>query len=395
MSTFLEKIYPFLNSEDKVIRRFVLQILDEQYKGKEEELLHILETNNLTLSVVAKFKKYPVSEKGIEKIINIMDTANDDIVQRELFSIILENADGKVLEAYKEELLKLKSFIQKQKLQLYIDWHYATTEELFSILGNHVIQLENEDYYNQQQFDLGARLVRELASREDLDEQQICSIIEEEMQKEWMNYKGIYYVMLAGERGIQQAVPMLAELIARPFEESLLVEIVSEALKKIGGDFVVEHVKEYMYNPEAEFFVVSVIGSVHTPYAEEVLLEALLQMENVSMKTVLASELCSQLSIKAIPHVAALVKEGYDEGLLELDEYIYANCKINNIEHPDILLWKKRIQDREEAHKNRYMGLENIFNQRPVLKKESIGRNDPCTCGSGRKYKKCCLKTDM
>jgi hypothetical protein len=27
-----------------------------------------------------------------------------------------------------------------------------------------------------------------------------------------------------------------------------------------------------------------------------------------------------------------------------------------------------------------------------VVKEEKIGRNDPCTCGSGKKYKKCCGK---
>lgn len=26
----------------------------------------------------------------------------------------------------------------------------------------------------------------------------------------------------------------------------------------------------------------------------------------------------------------------------------------------------------------------------PVEKKEKVGRNDPCPCGSGKKYKKCC-----
>ncbi|HKL25871.1 MAG TPA: SEC-C metal-binding domain-containing protein [Desulfuromonadales bacterium] len=26
----------------------------------------------------------------------------------------------------------------------------------------------------------------------------------------------------------------------------------------------------------------------------------------------------------------------------------------------------------------------------PVRRAEKIGRNDPCPCGSGRKYKKCC-----
>ena len=28
--------------------------------------------------------------------------------------------------------------------------------------------------------------------------------------------------------------------------------------------------------------------------------------------------------------------------------------------------------------------------QEPVRKGETIGRNDPCPCGSGKKYKKCC-----
>jgi preprotein translocase subunit SecA len=26
----------------------------------------------------------------------------------------------------------------------------------------------------------------------------------------------------------------------------------------------------------------------------------------------------------------------------------------------------------------------------PVLAKKTVGRNDPCPCGSGKKYKKCC-----
>ncbi|HHY91066.1 MAG TPA: preprotein translocase subunit SecA [Clostridiales bacterium] len=29
--------------------------------------------------------------------------------------------------------------------------------------------------------------------------------------------------------------------------------------------------------------------------------------------------------------------------------------------------------------------------QKPVVKKKTVGRNDPCPCGSGKKYKKCCM----
>ena len=29
----------------------------------------------------------------------------------------------------------------------------------------------------------------------------------------------------------------------------------------------------------------------------------------------------------------------------------------------------------------------------PKIKEHKIGRNDPCPCGSGKKYKNCCLNT--
>ncbi|MBC7324722.1 MAG: SEC-C domain-containing protein, partial [Moorella sp. (in: Bacteria)] len=28
--------------------------------------------------------------------------------------------------------------------------------------------------------------------------------------------------------------------------------------------------------------------------------------------------------------------------------------------------------------------------RQPVRREQKIGRNDPCPCGSGKKYKKCC-----
>jgi len=28
--------------------------------------------------------------------------------------------------------------------------------------------------------------------------------------------------------------------------------------------------------------------------------------------------------------------------------------------------------------------------KKPVVKKQKVGRNDLCPCGSGKKYKKCC-----
>lgn len=37
------------------------------------------------------------------------------------------------------------------------------------------------------------------------------------------------------------------------------------------------------------------------------------------------------------------------------------------------------------------MMLSKTFKQQPIVKGDKIGRNDPCPCGSGKKYKKCCI----
>lgn len=38
-----------------------------------------------------------------------------------------------------------------------------------------------------------------------------------------------------------------------------------------------------------------------------------------------------------------------------------------------------------------YSLLNQRVRQRPIVKDNKIGRNDPCPCASGKKYKNCCL----
>ena len=37
---------------------------------------------------------------------------------------------------------------------------------------------------------------------------------------------------------------------------------------------------------------------------------------------------------------------------------------------------------------------ESIVKPQPVRKDKKVGPNDPCPCGSGKKYKKCCMQKD-
>ena len=40
-----------------------------------------------------------------------------------------------------------------------------------------------------------------------------------------------------------------------------------------------------------------------------------------------------------------------------------------------------------------YALLNQRVRQRPIVKDSKTGRNDPCPCGSGKKYKNCCLSS--
>ncbi|MBS0271843.1 MAG: SEC-C domain-containing protein [Proteobacteria bacterium] len=46
-------------------------------------------------------------------------------------------------------------------------------------------------------------------------------------------------------------------------------------------------------------------------------------------------------------------------------------------------------EEEEHQHHAGCLHSKQIF---PAIQKVKIGRNDPCSCGSGKKYKKCCLK---
>ena len=47
----------------------------------------------------------------------------------------------------------------------------------------------------------------------------------------------------------------------------------------------------------------------------------------------------------------------------------------------------------EDNQKTMQMLAEYKMRHTPKIREYNIGRNDPCPCGSGKKYKNCCLKT--
>ncbi|MEY7999277.1 preprotein translocase subunit SecA [Clostridium sp. Mt-5] len=81
------------------------------------------------------------------------------------------------------------------------------------------------------------------------------------------------------------------------------------------------------------------------------------------------------------------------EGSEMFNEMIY-NIKVDTIKYL-LHVQIERAPERERVAKNLSTNQQedSVVKKRPVRKEKTVGRNDPCPCGSGKKYKNCCGRT--
>lgn len=130
-----------------------------------------------------------------------------------------------------------------------------------------------------------------------------------------------------------------------------------------------------------------------------------LQKENLYWKGVFVNHI-SDLQIKeAIPILKKMLEDEYydtfekgdiEESIEELEEdkklfpdIFQPYCKTRGKWEEHYANWEQNFYDaREEDNDN---DNDNEFFNQPPIRIKKIRRNEPCPCGSGKKYKKCCI----
>ncbi|HYX09873.1 MAG TPA: DUF1186 domain-containing protein [Bacteroidales bacterium] len=135
------------------------------------------------------------------------------------------------------------------------------------------------------------------------------------------------------------------------------------------------------------------------------------QDENVLDSELIALMVCDIVDIQA-KQLLPIIKQIYDEGLVSewisgTYESVAEDIEIIPSFSPrrDILTVSDRYKEVTETwagYNYNFSGNDfdfdstgnNMSRSEPVVKGPKIGRNDPCPCGSGKKYKKCCMSKD-
>ncbi|MGL4791782.1 MAG: SEC-C metal-binding domain-containing protein [Anaerotignaceae bacterium] len=133
---------------------------------------------------------------------------------------------------------------------------------------------------------------------------------------------------------------------------------------------------------------------------EQKIYEDILENKTTEIKGTI-TELSEKLNM-TIEHTVAFI-----DGINDILEDPYKIEELDENSHVEIAidfekLYKKMIEYKAE-HLYKLSQWKNVFDEkkmkelyiqqrdsRTVIKGEKIGRNDPCPCGSGKKYKKCC-----
>ena len=143
-------------------------------------------------------------------------------------------------------------------------------------------------------------------------------------------------------------------------------------------------------------YAASIFGDVHSDLALSAGLELLSLELDLDQRTWLATALVDQFATEAIDAARTVLMDEHPDSY-DLKSSLVVACKLMAYDLPELKQW-----ERELAEPRRPLVTERlpppVFNRldfqsdiSPVSTRVKIGRNDPCPCGSGKKFKKCCF----
>jgi hypothetical protein len=390
MNRFVERVEPYFLSEDPFVQRYAIEMLEDTYLPDGNTFLTGLDAvdrgpvSEYSSPILPNLMYLPLNEEGLKEVVNRLDVMGKKDNNRLFYLQLVTNASTELLITYRNRVKQYVGEVQLKEVEklptLTIEGHYMALADVMSYLDEHG--------FDQILYDYGKRIIKELVKKGGIESGEVQNRLRKNINKgEFFGFEGIYDVYMAGEIQEEGVIPQLVSLFKNEEEGDFLFEETANSLVKIGTDQVVREVEKIALYGNTYFYSLDVLGRIKTKEAEKALLRLFDQADDLTAKTIIADNLCRHLSTDAIPKIEDLIETGYEDGLLCLEESLYVNCVMNGIQHPKLPEWRHLLKVMELQMLNEPPALI----PQPVINDEKFGRNDPCPCGSGKKYKKCCL----
>ena len=283
------------------------------------------------------------------------------------------------------------------------------------------ICVEGVGKHSSSEVDFGhaSRVVEGVARQGEKYADRILDLLGQEIkdfENDPMTWLEIFLVMLAGEMRLERAIPAIVKKLHAIGD--VLSEQCVEALGKIGTDAAAEAVAEGWLESAWDYrlYATSALEKIHSDTTVRKCLQLLPRDKDLDIRTKLADALVCQMAEESIEPIRELVqRRAYDPANSDLMGRLVAVSTILGMTFPEYPIWKRAVEEQRVKTERRMEEMRSVFQApkpapppKPALAKEEdnflerkpapflrtekpVGRNDPCPCGSGKKYKKCCL----
>lgn len=284
------------------------------------------------------------------------------------------------------------------------------THRLWEMLEAFCEQEKDKHYVNEVDLGYAGRLAEAIAHDQAKADEVLGVLSEtyEDVVGDPMGWLEPLAVEIAGEMRLEPAVPLLVERLW--IDADWLREQCMDALAKIGTDAIVEGIVErFPGSPwHCKLFASGALGRLRSDLVVSRCLELAEAEEDWDIKESLLGAVLANLAPEGIEPARALVQKGS----VELRRDLLALSLLAGVEFPEREPW---LADEKAGRKGREMrraflreavashqdassaALEDVWDPepaQPIRASDKVGRNDPCPCGSGQKYKKCCMRKE-
>ncbi|MGM0379810.1 MAG: SEC-C metal-binding domain-containing protein [Bacillota bacterium] len=392
---------------------------------KRKNILKNIESDEKVIRdyAIEYFKCEKISDlDAINKIIDMIEISDDKLEILDYLRMLDSNAFDK------ETLIRLFNInFYDEKIKNAVDLliAYANIELLknnenirpMSQLGQDIMKKRFEYYdmdfdimwkqlwnmdHTHPDFENDYQILTAISDRPDFNYDKFHKEISIEAISGYEQVKTINLCQLAGMLKDKDMINYVIEQVYTGSDN--ISEIASKELIKIGDKRIIKLIKENYKNVSrnVKISLLNILEGIKLKSSEDLLLEIYKNETDIDLKIQIIFALVSHLSKKAI---SLLEKELNNNPTYKIDyiESLYVLYKFYNIENENLEKWKKMIEKQNKKmrdlrvnkfHKDNPNILDQIITSESetfVRKEKKIGRNDPCPCGSGKKYKKCCI----
>jgi hypothetical protein len=355
-----------------------------------------------TFIVPSAIEGLPLSDETLLWVLKELHQNNfqGDTIWRGTLSRLLCETNVDLLARHKAEVFDVLDEEDRDLIDMRLDLLNVDTETCWRELDAICSQASQDHAEPDTQY--GYSLVEAIARHGDSD--RALSALAEKIEdlddygEAWME---LFMVSLAGEMRLEAAVPHIIAKIKEADEHAdLLFEETEQALVKIGTDAAVEGAatlfSDSIWVPRIS--ACCVFQHVHSDLSVAKALQQLPHEKDATIKAWLAQALMSQFAYEGIEPVRQVVlDDDYDRSVSDLRRDLIVATTLMEIELPEKEQWRADLEkhraEREKQVRFHAEPPEEEYEEEPLPPpKKKIGRNDPCPCGSGKKFKKCCIR---